>query len=178
MDKHPLINTLFANPIWIVLDYLLQNPDCESSDAEISRAIQVVKKSAVNISLRKLAEIGLVERTRRGQMVFNKLLHTPLITELKITSNLIHLQPFVDSIAPNCSKIILFGSRADGFHETESDFDLFVVTSNFQSVQKKLNMKQKIQLVNKTPEQMLSIEKDEPILYKEIKKGIVLWEKI
>ena len=176
MDNNILAKTLFSNPIWIVLNYLLQNPDLELNDAEISKQIKNVQKSAVNVSLNKLFKIGLIKRTSRGRMKFNKLADSPLVEHLKIMSNLIYIQSLVDKIKPLCSKIILFGSRVGGTHNSESDFDLFVVTSDSKGVIKLGKPEEKIQVVFKTPVQMLSIEKDDQNLYKEIKKGIVLWE--
>ena len=169
---------LFSTPLWSVLDYLLQHPDQELTDSEIVLQMATVKKSAVNIALRKLAQIGFVRRTPRGRMVFNYLLDTPLTSNLKIVSNLIHVQPLVDKIASYSSKIVLFGSRAEGTQNSESDFDLFVIATekNVSSITKMAT--DKIQLISKTPEQMLTFDKKEPALSREIKKGIVLWEKI
>lgn len=178
LDIYPQIRILFSNPIWTVLDYLLQNPEIESTDIEISRNIKQAKKSAVNIALRKLAAADLTKRKHRGRMVFNKLCDSPLITQLKIASNIIHIQPYVKKIARNCIKIILFGSRAYGIHTSESDFDLFIVTTDLNRIFTNTNMIDKVQLIQKTSDQMLTLNKDEPVLYNEIKKGIVLWEKI
>lgn len=176
MDNNFLTKILLSNPVWIVLSYLLQNPDLELNDAEISKRIKNAQKSAVNVSLNKLFKAGLIARTPRGRMKFNKLVDSPLVDHLKIISNLVYIQSLVDKIKPLSSKIILFGSRASGMHNSESDFDLFVVTSDSKGVIKLGKPEEKIQMVFKTPVQMLSIEKDDQNLYKEIKKGIVLWE--
>ena len=170
---HPLITT----PIWQVLDYLLQHPDLEESDSEIVAKIYGTKKSAINVALRRLAAIHLIERQSRGRMIFNKLLPTPLIIQLKIVSNLLYIQPTVEKLQPFCSKIVLFGSRAFGTHTFESDYDLFVVANHIEKVLKKINKTSNIQIIFKNPAKMLSFSEDEPELSKEVKKGIVLWEK-
>lgn len=36
----------------------------------------------------------------------------------------------------------------------------------------------KVQLIMRTPEQMLTFDNDDPALNNEIKKGIILWEKM
>lgn len=172
-----MLTTLTATPIWQVLDYLLQNPDLEESDSEIVQKITCAKKSSINVALRRLAELCIVERTARGRMVFNKLLNTPLITYLKITSNLFHIQSTAERIFPFCSKVTLFGSRATGDHTSESDYDVFVVTNHFEKVLAVLKKDSRIQVIMKRPEQMLSFADDEPVLNKEVKKGIMLWEK-
>lgn len=178
MDINLQKEILFNTPVGVVLNYLLQNPDSENTDAEISREIKKVKKSAINIALRKLSDVNFITRTKRGRMVFNKLNRSPLIRQLKIVSNLISIQPFVDKTTSRCSKIILFGSRASGNHDSKSDFDLFVVaTDSNQDLIRKI-LTDNLQVIFKTPEQMLTINKHEPALTTEIKKGIVLWEQI
>ena len=56
METKPQIRILFSAPIWTALDYFLQNPDVENTDAEISREIKSIKKTAINIALKKLSE--------------------------------------------------------------------------------------------------------------------------
>jgi len=73
----------------------------------------------------------------------------------------------------------LFGSRADGTYSSNSDFDIFVVTMKTEDVHRivrKHRLAEMIQLISKTPEQMLIFDKEEPVFRNQIKKGIVLWE--
>lgn len=178
MDNNLLTKTLISNPVWMVLNFLLQNPDLELNDAEISKRIKGVQKSAVNLSLNRLSKCDLVTRRSLGRMKLNKLSDSKIVESLKILSNHIYIQPIVDKIKPACFKIILFGSRANGTHTADSDFDLFVVTNNPDGIVTSLKSHKKIQIVFKTPLQMLSIEKDDPALYREVRKGVILWEKI
>lgn len=178
--KMTLHEALYNTPLWKVLDHLLQNPEAELRDTEISLAVKAAKKSAINLALRKLADHGFITRRLLGRQAFNKLKDSPLITHLKIISNIIAIQDLTDKLKPLCSKIVLFGSRAEGTHTSESDFDIFVVTEQGDKVNKLIRksiLEEKIQLIFKTPEEMLTFDKDEPALRGEIKKGIVLWEK-
>lgn len=176
MENIPYLKAFLSTPVWAVLDYLLQHPDLEETDTEISRSVGRIKKSAVNVALRELSSLGIVDRRERGNMVINRLIDTPLICQLKIVSNLMHIQPFVDKLKANSFKVVLFGSRANGSHTSDSDFDLFVVANDPLKI--KVDGRYKIQMVIKRPEQMLSFKGQEPALFSALKKGIVLWERI
>jgi len=178
--KMTLHEALFNTPLWKVLDHLLQNPELELRDTEISLIVRSAKKSAINVALRRLADQGFIIRRLLGHQAFNKLNDSPLITHLKIISNIVAIKDLTDKLKPICSKIVLFGSRAEGTHTSGSDFDIFVVTEDGDKVNKlirKTMLEEKIQLISKNAEQMLTFDKDEPALRDEIKKGMVLWEK-
>lgn len=178
--KMTLHDALFNTPLWKVLDHLLQNPELELRDTEISLFLKTARKSAINVALRRLAEQGFITRRLLGRQAFNKLNDSPLITHLKVISNIIAVKDLTDKLKPRCTRIILFGSRARGTHTSESDFDIFVVTSEREKVNKLIRtsmLEEKIQLVSKTPEEMLTFDEDEPALKEEMEKGIVLWEK-
>lgn len=180
MEDKDLKNVLFSTPILMVLDFLLQHPETELNDTEIAARVEGARKSAVNLALRKLAMLGIVSRLYRGRMVFNKLVDSALTQQLKQTSNLMALQPLVDVLAPLCTKIVLFGSRSDGTHTSESDYDLLVVAGDATKVEKitrRSALADKVQLLIKSPEQMLTFHEDERVLFKEVGKGVVLWEK-
>jgi len=170
---------LFSTTVLKVFDFLLQHPELQLIDTEIAGRLADVRKSAVNVALRKLAEIGFVERTPRGNMTFNKLFDNPIIDEFKILSNLMAINPLVERIKRHCMKIVTFGSRANGTHVSDSDFDILIVTSDDKKILSAIRkdpLAELIQPVIKSPEEMLSFSDDEPALYKEIKKGRVLWE--
>lgn len=175
-----LKKTLFSTPLLKVLDFLLQHPDLELNDTEISGHFNAVGKSAVNLALRKLAGLGLVVRTPRGRMMFNRLVDSPLTQELKVASNLMAVQPLIENLKALCIKIVLFGSRSQGTHTSDSDYDLFIVASNLKAVLKTISkdsLTEIIQPVIKTPEQALTFKSDEPVLSGEIKEGKVIWER-
>jgi len=173
-------SAVFSTTLQKVLDFVLQHPDLELNDTEIAGRLTGAGKSAVNMALRRLAELGLIERTPRGRMNFSRLIESALATELKILSNILAVSEFTEDIKPFSSKVVLFGSRADGTHTSESDFDLLIVTSAEDRILKAIKKSpigEMIQPVIKRPEQMLTFDEDEPALSKEIKKGRVLWER-
>jgi len=178
--KKDLHSALFSTTLLKVLDFLLQHPDAELNDTEISAEVRTAKKSAVNVALRRLAELGLVTRTPRGKMNFNRLTDNAVTEELRITSNLIALSALVERLKPVSDRIVLFGSRADGTHTSESDFDLLIVASDEKAVLKAIKKDvraEAIQPLIKAPDEMLSFDADEPALSLEVKKGKVLWER-
>jgi len=78
------------------------------------------------------------------------------------------------------ARLLLFGSRAQGTNRAESDFDLLVVTSQAEEVRRTVihsALEEKIQLLVKSPEEMLDLAIKEPVLTEEIRKGIILWQK-
>jgi predicted nucleotidyltransferase len=170
----------FSTPLLKVWDYLLQHPEEELSDTEISARVSGVKKSAVNLALRRLAHFGLVRRTDRGRTIFNKLMESALTTRFRTVSNLLDIQPLLDELIPLSIKIVFFGSRADGSNNSKSDYDLLVVTSKRDDVHKiirRSELSETLQVVIKTPEQMLTFDQDEPVFSKQVKEGIAVWEK-
>ncbi len=170
---------LFSTPLLRVLDVLLQDGG-ELSDAEVTERAVAVKRAAVHQALVKLADMGVTERIHRGRRCFNRLNGTHAwLVPFRILSNLLVLEPLIDRIKPIASKIVLFGSRAQGTSHAKSDFDLIVVTTDTRAVQRMVDestIAERVQTLYKTPEQMLSLDEGEPVLAEEIRKGIVLWE--
>jgi predicted nucleotidyltransferase len=76
-------------------------------------------------------------------------------------------------------KIILYGSASRGENTKESDIDLFMVTNSPEQIRKIVEgntVGKKIQLTLKTPLKYIEMEKTEPTFYREVERGIVLWE--
>ncbi|MBI5300442.1 MAG: nucleotidyltransferase domain-containing protein [Deltaproteobacteria bacterium] len=168
---------LFSTPKLKVLDFLLQNSDLKLNDTEITARVKGVGRSAVNMSLRELTRMGLVERTVRGNMVMNRLIESPFIHTMKIASNILHVQELVEHLKPQSSKIILFGSRAVGDNTSESDSDLFVVSETADAIFKiARKFEEKLQIVVKSSAEWLSLPQDNSVFYETIRKGILLWE--
>lgn len=177
--QQTLASALFSTPLLKVLGYIMGHPGEESTDTEIASRAEGVKKSAVNIALRKLGDLGIVSRARRGRMVFNRLISSPLIKHLTIAHNLAQVDPLVLAIGPFCSRVVLFGSRAEGTSTSESDYDLFVITTEEGKVQRlvrRSGIAEKVQLIVKSPEDMLTFEKDKPVFAEQVRKGIALWQ--
>jgi predicted nucleotidyltransferase len=157
----------------------LANPEKRFYDREVSRLTKI-GRAAGNYSLRTLIATGIVKRERRGRMYFYHVsLDDPIIRQLKITQNLINIKPLADKLRDISLKIVLYGSSAGGTNHAESDIDLFVLTRDVKKVKDivyKSSLKQKLQHVVTTPQDLIKLKKDNPVFYKEVSSGIVLHE--
>ena len=109
----------------------------------------------------------------------------PSVTEFKKLVNLLLLEPLVENLKKATSRIVLYGSTAQGTDISKSDFDIFIVTTNkegaagiisefrlskgFENLQ--------IQPVIKTPVELIQASEMEKVFLGEVERGIVLWEK-
>ena len=172
---------LFSTPILRVLCFLLDSSDIEYSDTEITTKVEGVKRAAIHQALTRLSRMGVVKRTHRGRRCYNILnFENVWLTYLKIATNVMTITPLIDQLKEHASSITLFGSRADGSNRHDSDFDLMVVSNNPRETYRIAGDSEqgdRLQLIVKTPEEMLSLESNEPVLTKRIRKGILLWEK-
>lgn len=179
MESNKLRDLLFATPSLRALDVLLQQPDVAMSNTYVAQHVRSFKKSAINEGLRQLADVGLTTQSRHGQMQINRLESSSLVRTLQLLSNLVRLDPLVRALQSHCLKIVLFGSRALGTYQAESDFDLFAVshdaTAMYRAIQHS-DLREDIQVVIKTPEALLTFQRDDPVFAAEVMKGITLWE--
>jgi len=102
-----------------------------------------------------------------------------LIKQLKILQSITKLLPLVEKLKNITSKIILFGSSAKGENAAESDIDIFILTRESDEVKKvifKNRRREKIKPVIKTINEFVKEKQKSPVFYKEVEKGIMLWE--
>ncbi len=162
-----------------ILSFLIQNPDKEYFDRQISKLTRVSKAGA-NFALRDLAKEGLVVREKKGRMYFYKALSkVPSIKYLKILQNIVSLNHLIEKLKRYSLKIILYGSAAKGENNSDSDIDIFIMTRDTEEVKEILfkdKLREKIQYVAHTPNDFIKSKKSSLIFYREVEKGIVLWE--
>lgn len=162
-----------------ILAFLSENAGEEFQEKKISQKTDV-KKSAVNLALHSLTKLGLINCRKIGRSsLYNADINNNLIREIKILLSILMLEPLVKKLKSESIKIILFGSFANGMNKKDSDIDLFVLTNNPVFIRKTLNdsaLAEKIQIITKTPAEILKINKKKPLLFEEIEKGRVLWE--
>ena len=170
---------LFSTNCQKILSFLIQNPDQEYFDREISK-LTGVSRAGTNFSLRDLAEAGLILREKRGRMNFYKApSNNILIKYLKITQNIVSLIPLIEKLQKYSLRIVLYGSMAKGENTSKSDIDIFIMTRAPDEVEKimfKDKLRKKIQCVIHTPNGYVKLKKSNPTFYQEVEKGIVLWE--
>lgn len=172
-------NTLFATSQQKIISFLAANPGEEFTEKDLSKTTGV-KKSAVNLALRKLVENKLVNRKTVGRSSIYRIEESNLVAkEIKVLQSILTMSRLLDKLKPQSQKIILFGSAARGENNKDSDIDLFVQSNNPDQVKKIVfssSLREKIQLIIKKPGDMLKINKDKPLIFQEIEKGRVLWE--
>jgi len=170
---------LFSTNCQKVLSFLIRNPDKEYFDREVSR-LTGVSRAGTNFALRELAEEGLILREKRGRMYFYKAPSNDiLIRYLKILQNIISLRPLIEKLKNLSLRIVLYGSAAKGENTAESDIDVFILTRTPDEVEKiifKDKLREKIQYVTHTPNDFIKSKKRNPTFYKEVERGIVLWQ--
>lgn len=170
---------LFFTNCQKILSFLIRNPDKEYFDREVSK-LTGVSRAGTNFALRELAEKGLILREKRGRMYFYKAPSNDiLIKYLKILQNIVFLHPLIEKLKKLSLRIVFYGSAAKGENTTESDIDVFILTRTPDEVGKiifKDKLREKIQYVAHTPNDFIKSKKRNPTFYKEVEKGIVLWQ--
>jgi len=133
----------FITPTFLKVLYLFhENPMHEIHEREVVRRTGISKGSA-NKVFRKLSEIVVLKRNKRGRMFFYSLnTKSALARQFKILFNVYSLNDLINGIKPYCKRIILFGSCSEGMDVKESDIDLFVLTNEKKKVWAKISVYQ------------------------------------
>lgn len=162
-----------------VLYFLLAHPGEKYYDREISRLIKSGRASC-NYALHSLMKADLVKREKKGRMYFYYApTGDPIIRQLKVAQNLIGLKPLVESLKPVALKITLYGSCAAGTNHADSDIDLFILTRDAKKTKDiiyKSPLKEKLRYVINNPQDFIKAKKENPVFYKEVSGGIILYE--
>jgi len=153
----------------------------ELHEREVVRRTGVSKGSANKI-LRKLSEVRILERNRRGRMVFYRLnLRNAVTRQLKVLFNVYSLDDLIESMKPDCKRVLLFGSCSEGTDVKDSDIDIFVLTNEKDKVKLKIStyqkkMERRIAPIIVNSNEFVKLRKEDKPLYERILKGITLWE--
>jgi predicted nucleotidyltransferase len=164
-----------------VMEFFFANSMKEFHEREIVRNAKISKGSANKI-LRHLAGLSLLQRDKRGRMVFYKLNRAdPIIKHLKILNNLWMLRGFVERAREGVKRIILFGSCAEGTDVKESDIDVFILTGEKKPVKEAVSRfnqrnERKISPIILGADEFTKMKREDKPLYERIDRGIVLWE--
>lgn len=143
-----------------------------------------LSKAAVHFVLNKLFKLGLIEKDQKGKTYLYRIRSSypviSIVKQFKILNNLITCLPLVRKLMLVSQKVILFGSASRGEDLQKSDIDLLVVTHDTKEVKglaEKEFLGRKVQIITKTPVAFAELEKKDPIFFREVELGIVLWEK-
>lgn len=169
-----------------VLSFLIKFSDQEFYEREVARSLDISAGSA-NRALNELFSSGVVTRRREGKMFFYSVnSDNALIPQLKKVINMLLIEPLVEALRAISSRVILYGSCAQGTDTSESDLDLFVVSNDKQYVSDTISSFKfprgyegiHIQPVIKTSVELLESGESERAFLEEIELGIELWEKV
>ena len=162
-----------------ILAFLVEKPGKEFLSKEIQKATRI-SKAGTNFALKDLVKTKLVKRERKGKFYLYSIDFTsPVAKQLKVLKTIVSLSPLIKKVRNLTNKIILYGSKSRGEDTEDSDIDLFIVTNKPEEVEtiiKKGKIGKNIQLTMKTPLKYVEMETTNPIFYKEVEIGIVLWE--
>ncbi len=168
-----------------VLGLLAKFPDREFYERQVARSIGIAYGSA-NRALNELYSTGAVKRRREGKMCFYSIdTSNAAVVEFRKLVNLMLLEPLVDELKNVSSRIVLYGSCAQGTDNSQSDMDLFIVARNKEGVTDAISEFSlpggfediNIQYVIKTTVELLKARESEQIFLDEVERGIVLWER-
>jgi hypothetical protein len=139
-----------------------------------------LSRSAVNLATRSLHQCGLLLREQRGRMSFYSADDRhPFVRQFKVLGIIAHLEPLVRALRPLARRVILFGSCARGTNTADSDVDLFIQASDRRPVLNAIRSLQigwPIQPVIANNQELAALKERDPAFYKQIQRGIVLWE--
>ena len=167
-----------------ILQFLTKYSDKEFHEREIVRRIGISSGSA-NHALNALFKTGAVKRRQEWRMLFYSVdSSAPAVIEFKKLINILLIEPFVEQIKGVSKRIILFGSCAQGKDNSKSDMDLFIVTGEKNTVSRLIENfhfpqgyeEIHIQVIIKTPLELLKAGESEQVFLAEVEQGITLWE--
>jgi len=163
-----------------VLAFLCDHPNDSYYSNQIAKKVNLSKGGASQ-TLRLLTKEHLLTLEKKGKMTFYQIdASSPIIRQFKVFRTILLLDSLNKKIQSIANKAVLFGSCADGTNTFDSDIDILVVSNQKNEINdlfSKYKSKQKIQLILKSPQEYMSLEKKEPVFFTEIEKGTVLWEK-
>jgi predicted nucleotidyltransferase len=146
---------------------------------EIAKCID----ASVGICSQVLDELhsqGLVERRKSGRNLYYRINDAnPGIVHFKIFLNVLELNPLIDLIKDDSIKIILFGSCAIGEDRLDSDIDALILTNGKELIRvslKQFKLDRELKPIIVTPDEFILLKKNDPAFYKEINKGLILWQ--
>jgi len=168
-----------------VLSFLAKFSDKEFYERQIARKIGIAYGSA-NRALNELHSTGAIKRRREGKMYFYSVdISNATIIKFKKLVNITLIEPLIERLKDISSRIILYGSCAQGTDTSQSDLDLFIVSDDRERIMEAIGNFSfpqgfediHIQSVIKSPAELLDAGESEQAFLGEVEQGIVLWER-
>ena len=165
---------LFSRTEMKVLAFMSKK-DGELYERQIADGAGVSTGSA-NTMLKEFARIGLLKQSKKGKMLFyGRNDNSPLLRQFKVFSTVNGLMPVVERIAGFCSRIVLFGSCAEGRNGEKSDIDLLVISNEKERVRRALDDYDSIQAIILSPMEYAGLGKKDKPLYERMNAGIGIY---
>jgi predicted nucleotidyltransferase len=179
MPKKRPENTFIATNTLKVLSYIVDNPGEEFLCGEIQKATSI-SRAGVYLAVKDLEKAGFISKCKKGkQLFYTASYNDPVIKQFKVLKNVIGLRSLVSKLKDSCKSIRLYGSASRGENDPKSDIDLFILTQSPEEVKEtiiSMGMRFKIQAVIKTPAEFSEQKEKESVYYREVDRGITLWE--
>ena len=88
----------------------------------------------------------------------------------------------IEEIKEGSDRTVLFGSCAEGTDVADSDIDLFVLTSNIETIQREVRLYERkidrrIAPIIVDSNELAKMKTSDKPFYERISKGIMLWER-
>ncbi len=126
---------VLATPSLETLIFLGRHPRDSYYVRELAKLCTISIGSA-SVQLRELQESGLVTSEKKGRtLLFRASVANPIVREAKILATLLELSDLIQAGQGRVARMILFGSCATGEDTSESDIDLYLETTDRESVQ-------------------------------------------
>jgi len=138
--------------------------------------------SLISKNLKKLENLGLVNRENVGNLVFYQAnMDSVLLRHMKICFTLMELNDLIKTLGPVSTNSILYGSCAKGEDTSASDIDLFIETIEKEKVSTILNDFQNrihrvLSPVITTPDETYRMKMEDKNFHASINQGIILKE--
>lgn len=140
-----------------------------------------VSVGSANRILRGLVDRGLIDREKKGKIYLYRFnIDNPVSRHLKVLFNIMEVEKLVDKIQNFTTRVILFGSCAEGRDARESDIDLLVLTNEKKAVSEIIGQhksKRRLAPIIVNSNDFTALRNDDRALYDEIMRGITLWER-
>jgi len=168
-----------------ILSFLAKFCDQEFYERQIAQRIGIAYGSA-NRALNDLYSAGAIRRRQEGKMYFYSVdSSNAAIVEFKKLINMILIEPLTEKLKDMTSKIVLYGSCAQGNDTSQSDLNLFIVSDDRERAMQAIDSFSfapgfediHIQAVIKSPVELLEAGKSEQAFLAEVEQGIILWER-
>ena len=140
-----------------------------------------VSVGSANRILRGLVDRGLIDREKKGKIYLYRFnVDNPVSRQLKVLFNIMEVEELVGMLQNLTTRVILFGSCAEGMDVKESDIDLLVLTNEKKTVSEIISQyksKRRLSPIIVNANDFTKLRNDDRPLYNEIMRGITLWER-